>query len=353
MVKQSLFVVAAAMALTSCSQDELLNSPDNQMSDAIGVNVYVPSSSRGVAYENGEQFKVEDQTFDLIAYSESGLFMGTATDGVEFKYNGSVWDYTNKAELRFWQEASKNSTLNFYAVTPSSKTDLSKNIGAEEQTITYTVPTTCDDQVDLMYAVETVSIDGSGNPTQQNGETSTDCKNGITLNFKHALSQILFSAKTTDASLTADINSVTIQNVKNKGKFTIGSTSWNLEETTASYVATLSDNTGIGSTVASLSNSSSALLLLPQSLSGINLVVNCKIYHKNTAVSSDAREVFSGNVTVALNNSATWEAGKKYIYTLVLSNDLTDNIKVTSTTVNSWDANDSNNSDINVKNSTI
>lgn len=66
-MKKFYLPLAAVVALTSCSQDDLMNNTDSQASDAIGVNVFVPTASRGTAYNSTGDFNKEGSTFDLFA----------------------------------------------------------------------------------------------------------------------------------------------------------------------------------------------------------------------------------------------------------------------------------------------
>lgn len=345
MIKKSLLTLAAIAALTSCSQDDLMNNTEKHESGAIGVNVFVPTSSRGVAFDDVTDFQTSDagKTFDLFAiYSEQNnniMFMGAPTDGVEFNYvNG--WDYKDKSEMRFWKEA-EGKELTFYAVAPANHHNLKKEVFPTPPKFTYTVSDTCSSQVDLMYAT-----------TVADCTTSTDAyKNGITLNFKHALSQILFKAKTEHSKLYADIRYAQIKDVAKKGTFTIGDTpAWTLESEKSSYEASLMNKTGITSAGATLSNKSNALLLLPQTLNGTTLNVNCAIYYKE-GESPDVTpiKVFDGTINVALTGE--WKAGYKYTYTLIFSNELANPIKIGSVTVDTWENGGDNNTSLNNSNS--
>lgn len=348
MMKKSLLTLAAIAALTSCSQDDLMNNTDSQASDAIGVNVFVPTASRGTAYNSNADFNKNGNTFDLIAIKHrlsgmNGVFMGTDAgsggaiiDGVEFEYNNG-WVYKDDSEVRFWEEAI-SSTVKFYAVSPASHTNLTKEFNSGGlRKIEYTVPTTCSEQVDLMYATASVKVDVNGIPTQND----VNCKSGVNLNFKHALSQILFKTKTNHSKLYAKIESITVKDVCSKGIFKydhivnntiIDDYVWELDgEFNENYQAPLKNNTNIPNTATDISDS--PLLLLPQTLSGKTLDVKCTIYFKDNDY-SDSINVFEGTISVALTGE--WEQGYKYTYTLIFSNELANPIKIGTVNVDNW-----------------
>lgn len=318
-----------------------MNNTDSQASDAIGVNVFVPTASRGTAYNSTADFNQDGNTFDLFAHKvpvdnnrTREEFMGTSTDGVEFIYDDG-WDYKEDSEIRFWKEA-KNCGLIFYAVSPANPSGLTKDIGSIAQKFEYTVPTECSNQVDLMYATAEVDVDDKGVPTSY---SDGECKDGVKIDFKHALSQILFKAKTEDSRLRVDIASITVENVCSKGSFTFydfialsgNSCYWTVPDSgqkTELYTVSLKNNTNIPNTATDISDS--PLLLMPQRLSDFvgnrSLKVEFSIY-----VNGNENNKLDNTLYVPLTGE--WKAGYKYTYTLIFSEDI---IKIGTVNVDDW-----------------
>jgi hypothetical protein len=86
-----------------------------------------------------------------------------------------------------------------------------KSFDFAKKEVTHTVKDKVAEQTDLLYAVTT-------------GMTkSSDATNGVTLNFRHALSQIAFAAKCLNAHLKVTIKEVMLANVYGTGIFTLPS----------------------------------------------------------------------------------------------------------------------------------
>lgn len=318
-MKKSLLTMAAALALVSCTQDDLLLSQqDGNLKGTVGVNVFVPTATRGLALNSVDNLIASGNGFDLISYYNLDdnyiSFMGTSTYGLEFKHDGSAWDYANRNEVHFWQEVPEEAAdMKFFAISPTldklpnsgvTADGLTKyNIASDEQSITYVVPTAPAEQVDLMFAQSDVT---------DFGPTSTTYNNGVPLHFHHALSQIVFKARIaekeaseTDASIsetvTAYVGSIKLANVYGGGVFDMDKASailgeqeyldggldgtdyannlWNTDTYTqvAAYtIDALNNNTGINWIAAKeltsgVENTETAMLLIPQQLSALNL----------------------------------------------------------------------------------
>ena len=349
MKKTVRLMAAMAVLLTAsgCSQDDLM--PDGgkgKGTGAVGVTTFVANGARGVALNNTDDLIASENGFDLFAYeSDETQFMGTETDGIEFAYNGG-WDYVNAGEVKFWRQVTDGNTVNFYAVSPANTA--TPTIGYDAQTINYTVADNSADQKDLMYA-KTLGVD----PKNQ-----TVIDNGVHLDFYHALSQIVFKARTTDEYITANVEEVEIVNLHNAGTFTFANaayedytaevTPWEITGAApeAAYLAEIPDAkvTGIKAEATDLTTSATALLLLPQEVKGAvtpdktqapedggtYVRVKCHVTYKGE--NDDAATDIYGtdgeyaNLYIPLNS--VWKAGYKYIYTIVFSKDISDPVTI-------------------------
>ncbi len=217
------------LVMASCSKDELVSV--NHDGDEIAFNVVTNASTRVYTGENGDggvycnnnrprTFYVwattadDGKTFiegDKVQYRNTILTTGQA--GKQPRMTGGIpsgpalW---MNSSLRYWPG---DRSLNFYAAANALKGDANyafnwNNTDAfSAPTIDVTVPTDVAAQKDLLYAVK----------TDQNKDTN----NGVvSLNFRHALSQIVFTAQTPNPKLYVKIEGVSICNVMSKNTFT-------------------------------------------------------------------------------------------------------------------------------------
>lgn len=330
MKSKFLAMALSAVALTACNNDEVL---EVNRGRGISFQVATEASTRATATTTNsiKEFKVWGFTGD------NTLMNGLDVTGS----NASGWNY---GATIFWPNTGK---VDFYAMSPA-ECGGTVNITADAQTISnFTVNTNVNNQIDLLYALKT-------------GESKADHENAsaVKLNFRHALSQIVFKAKNTNSSLSVDIKGVRVAKVVTGGNFTFPtqSTSTQLTETPGNsetendaswgkwkqnsdkgfYAAGIAETTDITSAsgVKDLTSDNGALMLMPQTIEGWNIsvdnsekgatdrgsyfLVNCKIYNVSGGnkvllwpTKNEYREVA---IPVA---DITWKQGKKYVYTFI------------------------------------
>ncbi len=204
-MKKSMFLMAvAAMTLVSCSQDEVLDI----QKDAISFNVVADKASRGTVIESAADIS----EFAVYGFSGANVFMeGDNGAGKKITKDEDAWTYS---PTQFWPT---EASIDFYSVYPAAIT-----MDKTAKTITYTVKDVVSQQEDLLYAVN------KGCTKETSG---TD---GVNVNFRHALSQIVFKAMNTNSTLKVQIDGVKIVKLRNAGTL-------NLEETTTTNDPDLSD----------------------------------------------------------------------------------------------------------------
>lgn len=193
-MKSKLFFLAlSAMALaTSCSNDEVTELSD---SNAIKYDLGIGKITRATdVYCNANKFT----SFKVWAnYTATG---GTATPYIAgdniTSTDGSTW--ADASGTRYWPN---EGTLDFYALAGYSDPTL-----ATGNTVTWSVTETVANQQDLCYAVK----------KGQSKANST-----VALNFRHALSQIVFKAQNKNAKLYVEIEEVGVCNVNSGAIFTL------------------------------------------------------------------------------------------------------------------------------------
>ena len=324
MRKINLFLAATAIALCSCSNDETL---EVNTGKGIAFNVTAGKSQRATVITTSTIGE-----FQVFGYSGTTTFMNA-----NVKKDGDKWSYS---PVQFWPN---EGTIDFYSVYPCTDTTLGGTISitADAQQIKdFTVNSTCASQVDLLYAV-------NKGCTKADNETT-----GVPVNFRHALSQIVFKAKNTNSTLRVNVQGVEVVNVANKGTFTYPAAttaewlstdnstdtetdntwgSWELTADKVNFVADITANTAIPADATDLTTVGSPLLLLPQTITpwdttdtkndanGCYFLVKCKIYNK----AADGGETLLWPETDAYANVAVpataidWKQGKKYIYTFI------------------------------------
>lgn len=330
MMKSKYLLVTAlsAAALTACNNDEVLEVNQGR---GISFQVATEAATRAAATTTNsiDEFMVWGFTQEEPAK--------TLMDDLSVSKTESDWTYTGTI---FWPAA----PVNFYSISPEPVSDKvsegTVSITSDEQKITgFTVNTDQSQQVDLLYAV-------NKEEKKESHETEP-----VSINFRHALSQIVFKAKNTNKNLKVIVKGVKIANIKNAGDFTYPNAttesgtittgtqgSWTSVQTPETFSAGVTELTLDGvqdaQNLTTLNNDiyTGALFMIPQELTpwdpgttgalsndnkGVYFLVDCQILsgtNKDIQVwPSDASQT---HAEVAIPASKlNWEQGKKYIYT--------------------------------------
>lgn len=339
-MKQTFLMLAAISGalLTGCSNEEIA-SVDNLSQNAIGFHVVGNAAETRATPITPSNLTTTD--FDVFAYTADGkAFMGVADtafqhDGVKIVYNedDNKWDYEDPSELHYWP----TEALDFYAVSPASLVDAhyTWNFNHDSQQIYYS----CMDEYgegkdkhadhDVMYGIAKNQTKGTN-------------KGVVKFTFKHILSQVVFKAKTELATMNVVINGIEIYNVKMSGTFTLPSDvntvptaadNWELA-TLGNYSPTVVRNANIlvkGDAGVTDISSATPIFTIPQALTAwaVNygtqtieeantagqsyLEISCKI--QQSGIYLYGSESSYGKIYVPFG--ASWEPGKRYIYTLI------------------------------------
>ena len=198
-MKKYLFLALGVAALTSCSSDEVT---ELNQGNEIKFAVVADNDSRAAdIYCNNNL--MED--FTLYASTDQNKDFIVAET---YENDGNSTSYTtgDEGSVRYWPE---NDALNFYAI---KNAELDWEAG-QAPTGDFTVAPTVGAQVDFVYSVE--------RSDDNTGVTKDETNNGtVTLNFRHALSQIEFQAKNENPDLWVEILNVKVGNAKSEGDFT-------------------------------------------------------------------------------------------------------------------------------------
>lgn len=340
-MKKLLFASMAVAMLAACSNDEVVQVSND--SNAIKFGVNAENSTRAAdIYCNSNpfgQFNVY-ATYDGAMYIDNDLIVK----------NGSSWE--NNSGLRYWPESGD---VTFYGYVNGSL-DVTETTAPKFET--FSPAEDVAQQLDLMYARKTQAKSG--------GEQ-------VTLNFRHALSQIVFNARNENDNLYVEIGGVSVVNVKGSGVYSLptedtdgnldheygedtykenGRGSWDFgtAEATSRYSVAFTTVELNGGETKNLTNWSdhtseadkgNAMLLLPQPTEkydvstastvqdengdfireGSYFLVDCKIWNvAGSSVNKDTDVVLWDKGNVMIPVGFDWEEGKKYLYTFVFGN---------------------------------
>lgn len=205
-MKKAIFASIAVAMLTACSNDEVVL--ENNDANAIRFGVTAQNNSRAADVFCNNNLP---GAFNVSAVYNNALYING--DNIEKGSNGK-WE--NKSGLRYWPNTGD---VHFYgyvngditmtdALVPTfaNFTVVGEDGNKENKTVA--------DQVDLLYAVKTQAKAAAG----ENGVVQTPQQ--VNLNFRHALSQIVFNARNDNANLYVEISGVSVVNVMSKGTYT-------------------------------------------------------------------------------------------------------------------------------------
>ena len=318
-MKKSIFMVAlAALAMTSCSQDEVLE----VKKDMISFSTFGEVASRAEITDNSnfEQFKVlgvSRQNSDFLNYINWEKYTGLDVEGV---------DKENLASGYYWPTGE----MDFYAVSPNSLRTTDKDLtGATEYEGSYVTITGFDnsqvngeDQTDVLYAVnvdEVKSVFASK------------------LNFKHALAQVVFKLEIdgVNQDIKVILNSITVPGMYKTGNYMLpnGETedsdvvgNWDEEDGAIAYTVApnyVIDNDPETTEILDCTAATAPMLFIPQTVEKSEWNSTDKwgtngyfIVDATVEAILESGNINLVNVPTYIPVDIAWEQGKKYIYTL-------------------------------------
>lgn len=311
MNKKICLCAAAALALASCSNDEVV---EMAKGDAISFRTVAGLNTRGAETTTAS---VQTSGVYVTTFKTDGSVMYPET---KYTHNGGIW-----SGGQFWEQ---ETALNFFLTYPAVKTwnaDSNFDLSAGKKITGFKVADQIKDQIDYVFDYV----------------TSNKTNDAIPANLNHILSQIEIQAKSSNALYSYEISGVRIGKVHNTGDFTfptsVGDTNplkfgtfenlqgaQKYEYTFTDNLVTLNTATGSASTlkVDAIGNA----MLIPQTLTawdgandGTNTANNKYISIKvKITKNGEINPYYNGWAAVGIDGE--WKAGNKYIYTLDLTN---------------------------------
>ncbi len=211
-------------------------------------------------------------------------------------YNTELKEWVYEGDTPMWDNESMLDRYTFMGYSPygdSETNGVESRIESGDLVVSYTTPSSCALQCDLMMAIPRKDI-------------YPQIMGAVSLNFKHVLSSIGFSVV---GSSTKIITNIAIKNVVDSGECTIsdsGEVVWELGDTSDREYSAIIDpeitpNIYDSQTV-TLSNG--YLMMIPQPSDNIEVIVT--LY--DTDEQSDTQK------SLSLSGVGNWEAGKTYEY---------------------------------------
>ncbi|MDE7411732.1 MAG: fimbrillin family protein [Paramuribaculum sp.] len=307
---------AMGLMLASCAEEE---EPARIVTEEGAIS-FRPALSRATETTNA----------NLSVMYVTALEQGTESDyfsNLEFKKGTE--GFFSSTPAYFWP--GDDSPLTFYAYSPSMS-ELGADVtidGSKKVMENFSVPENIADQVDFITATAT-------------GKKSVNEDAGVELTFSHQLSQIEIQAKSSNPAYTVKVAGARIGRAEYIGTFDFATSTWTLDDwhDTAVYdvecdPVTLTENP------VSVMGASGNAMLLPQTLTPwspkndpdnvareayLSVLVNitttdgAQVYPFVTDTKLDANGNKRTYAWATTPLTATWEAGKKYIYTLDFTN---------------------------------
>lgn len=303
-MKKILFAAMAALAITSCTQNEI-DGIDNEKQDArkeIKFGYTAVTRATAITTPTLGNFTVNAYANRAETYSPTGAI--TIIDNGYFTRSANEWGSTNKY---YWPT---NKKVHFFGYNANSDSATFATGDTGYPTLQYEVAIDVDKQYDLLVA-------------KLENQTYNPANNNISLGFKHALTQVVFSLKGDDNNVTYTVKSIAIKGIYKDGKYNYGTETWEEQTSkeTTGYTATPSTAITVnGTTEANFStDNNTTFILMPQTIP-----VDAKItvtYSATITLNETETEIHPTSTPIDVDLTGTWATGSKMTYTLILSGD--------------------------------
>lgn len=315
-MKKVLLAIAAVATITSCSQNEEFENPNQQAK--IGFTSVVKKATRATDTTTDNLLAFTVSSYVTSATYDGTTLLGNAyMNGVSYtKANAaSVWS-TEDAGSYYWPSLDSEKKVQFFAYPTTVKSSYSVPTvdpvapATGYPSISFEVNATPANQIDLVvaHAANVVNSTDAG--------VSADGK--LTLDFKHVLTRVNFAYIPGDLNLTYTVTAISIADIQGgtaKYNFDASDGNWDLTGTTKvnsySYDVKQSAEKVAGKEYYSLADADASWMLLPQKVNG-------KIISISYSTKQGEMEVYKGTKTVTLPANAEWEVGKNVLYILTL-----------------------------------
>lgn len=346
----AVLALAAAAATTACSDNDNTINPEpvvpGTQADEIHYNVTGSNTSRAAQIYNSNNLPTQ---FYISAWAMApGAKMGTLyirKDLIKDMNPKGAHNWVDQSGLRYWPNSGE--TVNFLATNSANSDFEAVDTETPLFKIPFTVNSDANGQTDLLYA-----------STYDQVKTATGVKGNasqaVNLDFHHALSQVAFTAQSSNPHILVYVGNITLVGPSAVGTFTqnaqIDSTAtWNIAAnyTPGTFSASTFNSNGaisVGTAVTPLTSgsdqTSEAMMLIPQKVSAANpstanpwngqvayLKIDCIIYNvakpeegvnetEDTLIFGIKDGDMTNFDTLYIPLNVDWQMGKRYIYNL-------------------------------------
>ncbi len=289
-----------AAGLTSCAEDEPVNV---NTGNAISFRPAISTRATEITNANLSAIKV-------------AAFMGNDTYFNALDFTKGDDSYFTSTPTYNWP--GDDTELSFYAYAPATLDGVTLTSDTKDLK-SYTPAQNIADQIDFITSSAT-------------GKRSVNEASGVELTFNHQLSQIEIHAKAANDAYTFKISGIRIGQPVATGDFDFATSAWTPSTSKAIYEETYDTPITLTATAANVMGAEGNAMLIPQQLTawdvdgdatntkaGAYLSVKLQV---NTAAGAQVYP-FASNLDcqwAAIPIDTNWQPGKKYIYTLDLSN---------------------------------
>lgn len=312
-MKKFLFIASALAIVAGCAKVTTVNTEEPQ---EIAFKAYTNVSTKAPLGQDAEFPTNWPMQVHALYDGNSTNLHYFGTSGTTFTYNGTNW--SDRTIIRYWPATG---TLTFNAIAPVGTVDgatVFENVNFnytenyDIDNITATLGDNATNQTDVLVARTKKSpkiVDGSA----------------LSMTFDHALAQVVFKAANADLSQT-----ITIKKAVLKGSFQEGSMTATPSESDVTFVWNTEGKTAKNMNVCESANQQlttavtevgDPVLVVPMAALDDTQLLELTYditYPRGEASMTDVV------ATVALKvdgeaQATSWDAGKKYIYTLTFS----------------------------------
>ncbi|MBR4303441.1 MAG: fimbrillin family protein [Bacteroidaceae bacterium] len=317
-MKKSLFLAAlATIALASCTQNELTIERQE-----IGFSPLQYKAVNSKTIITGNIYP-SDLPFGLYAYHNDGSSNKLYINNATCSYNSDAKTFISNP-IAYWP---LSGTLGMVAWSPKTETITADyDLENKELILPFVAAGKEANPVDLMYSTPLTDLTkerhNSANYTGVNGGGA-----GVGITFKHALSQIVVTAKVAQeyAGATFKINSISLQQMNDNATLTVAESgdpvaSWGWDEDTKlknALFQILDDEEAVSYTTGDVPQVGKAVLVIPQDLENNKqkLVISYSMTFNNVTTSTTKYVDLNSGTNDALTKL---DMGKKYTLNLTL-----------------------------------
>ncbi|MGN0195224.1 MAG: hypothetical protein ACI4AE_02070 [Candidatus Cryptobacteroides sp.] len=196
MNKSTFALAALALIAASCTKTEVVGSGPETSGSGINFSAYTAKPTKATQTDvTTDNFT----SFNVTALGKGAIYF----DNVKFEKNATsgVWESTPQY---FWPAFA----LDFYAYNTPEKGDFTRNIDANNETLTFAPSSTLAEQEDLVAAY---ADDQTLAKTENNLATK--------LTFNHYLTQVIVKAKNSNLTYKVEVDGVKFANLAGEGTY--------------------------------------------------------------------------------------------------------------------------------------